>query len=498
MNNLTEKKQKNFWFFSISCMVYACFYTLCTYQNPGGIARPFLLAGSLWFFYFCIKKLGLSLRKGSVFYIVMIMLLGISTALTADDTIITMNKMGSFVLMMSFFLHQFFADENWSFGTYFCHILGCLFRPIGEIISPLTDFLACRRMKRTKIVEGAAQMSAPKKESKAVYVVLGLVISLPILCIVGLLLLSADAAFAGVFEKILYVDFWNFDGLKFIWNVGWMMILMFFFSYGLTSFLCKRKYKDMPQERVQTDALLAITILVPLALLYVIFCGFQIFCLFGGNFHMEGMTYAEYAREGFFELMVVCVINLVMVLLGYAYFRKNALLNALLTVVSVCTYVMIASSAMRMILYIKYYYLTFLRIFVLWTLVVLAILLVGVIISIYNRRFPLFRYSMVVVTLCYLVLSFSHPDYWIAKCNISQIGNENSDYFESSGYTDMAYLMRLSEDAAPVLVEFLQDFEEYGEEHEEYYFSKIKRSYREMGFRSFNLSTYMAYQYLYD
>ncbi|MFR8843778.1 MAG: DUF4153 domain-containing protein [Waltera sp.] len=73
-----------------------------------------------------------------------------------------------------------------------------------------------------------------------------------------------------------------------------------------------------------------------------------------------------------------------------------------------------------MIIYIRYYYLTFLRIFVLWMLAVLFVMFIGVLINIYRESFPLFRYGVVMVTVLYLALSFSHPDYIIARVNHCQ------------------------------------------------------------------------------
>ena len=47
---------------------------------------------------------------------------------------------------------------------------------------------------------------------------------------------------------------------------------------------------------------------------------------------------------------------------------ENVALRVVLTVFSACTYVMIASAAMRMLLYVDAYSLSFLRILVLWFL----------------------------------------------------------------------------------------------------------------------------------
>lgn len=221
------------------------------------------------------------------------------------------------------------------------------------------------------------------------------------------------------------------------------------------------------------------------------------------------------------------MINLALVLAGHAYFKEKKALKIMLTIVSECTYIMIASSAYRMILYIQHYYLTFLRIFVLWALMVLFILLTGVIISIYKKDFPLFRYSMIVVTVCYLVLSFSHPDYWIAKWNLENMRYSSNTDFQNetdcrtAGYHDYEYLAGLSADAAPALAKFLreegfsleeaeagiklvQDKEGYyydvfggarGDEESwgNYYLKNLSEAYKSMGIRGFNLSKFIGY-----
>ena len=126
---------------------------------------------------------------------------------------------------------------------------------------------------------------------------------------------------------------------------------------------------------------------------------------------------------------------------------------------------MIASSAMRMVIYIQYYYLTFLRILVLWGLAVLTVIFTGVIAYIAKESFPLFRYSLIVFTCLYIGLSFSHPDYWIAKVNLASTKETRSEFFQGTAYEDYQFLCGLSADAAPVLVEWIAeegyDFEPY-------------------------------------
>lgn len=175
-------------------------------------------------------------------------------------------------------------------------------------------------------------------------------------------------------------------------------------------------------------------------------------------------------------------------------FREHPLLKAMMTIISGCTYIMIVSSAYRMILYVQNYHLTFLRILVLWTLAVLAVLLAGVIISVYRRSFPLFRYCVVVVTVCYIALAYAKPDARIAEYNLNQakIRSEGEAVVE-----DPWFYRNLSVDAVPCILaeDNFSILSEAGPEEEcswkwESYLEKI--SAMENGGRHFNLSVYRA------
>lgn len=495
----TQLLKKNFGVLGPASLLYALFYAFCMYKNGSGITYPFFLGGSLWFYCFCMQKLGISLKKDSAFYMISIFLLGLSTFLTADGKIIAMNKTGVWVLTISFLLHQFYHDANWTFGRYTGYVITAVFGSLGELARPFQDMAGYRKSQ------------GKKGKGIMLYVIIGLCFSIPLFFIVWLLLMSADMVFLNMTENL-------FDALDIgnVFGVLFTVVLMFFMTYCIMAYLCKRTFSEQYKERVRFDAVIGITVMLPITLLYLVFSGVQIFCLFLGNINLENYTYAEYAREGFFQLLAVCIINLILVLIGHAYFKENRVLKVVMTVMSLCTYVMIASSAYRMILYIRHYYLTFLRVFVLWSLVVLFILLTGVIISIFKQKFPLFRYSMVVVTVCYLMLSFAHPDYWIAKCNVANMGSERSTFFDTDAYEDYRYLTHLSPDAAPA---FAQLFAEQGfafdkkmqnvshgdffggsradeESWGYYYLSDVYTDYLKMDPRSFNLSKFIAYQIL--
>ena len=250
-----------------------------------------------------------------------------------------------------------------------------IFASLGELGRPFQDAASYSRTHQSK------------EKRKIYYVLLGLLITLPLLMVVTALLGSADAVFREVTKGI-----WEAINFENIFAVGFRIVFWFLAVYMLMANLCNRSVREEVKDHRSGEPLIAITITAILSLLYLFFSWIQIVYLFLGKMQLpEGYTYATYAREGFFQLLAVAILNLIIVLLCMAFFRESKVLKGILTVMSLCTFVMIASSGLRMVLYIQSYNLTFLRILVLWGLALLTLLFAGVMISIYRESFPLFR-----------------------------------------------------------------------------------------------------------
>ena len=438
----TKRLKGNYGMIAPAAFAYAVFYAFCMYRNGSGITYPFFVGSSLLFFGFSFSKLGITLKKGSCFYMAAMLLLGVSTFCTDDSFIIFFNKLGVFLLLMSLLLKQFFDTSQWKLGKYLCSICVLIFASLAEWGRPVTDGAAYNKNREKKM------------DKRVWYFALGLLIGVPLLLAVLLLLASADAVF-----RQMTARFFRNISLTGTFNILFRITILFFFSYGLTAYLCRRTIKEETPDRRKGEPVLAITVTGLLTVLYLLFSGIQIAGLFLGKLKLpEDYTYAMYAREGFFQLLAVSLLNLVIVLLCISLFRESRVLKLILTVMSLCTFVMIASSALRMIMYIRYYYLTYLRILVLWALALLAVLFAGVVISIFKENFPLFRYQAAVTAVLYLALSFAHPDYIIARVNLANApANQGSFFLTEKPYEDYDYLRRLSADAAPALIPWLQE-----------------------------------------
>lgn len=483
-----ENKIERFGKIGIVSILYAAFYAFCLYKNASGITYPFFVAGTFCFYIYCMKRLEVPRKKDAVFYIAATVLLGISTCLTDSWIIIAMNKTGIFLLLIGFLLHHFYDDVSWGFTYYLGAIWKTIWGCISRLFQPFTDFA------------DFLKSGEKEKSTKTRYVIMGLVIALPLTAIVLMLLSSADQVFYELFIEKTWTYIVNIQIFPTIFGIGWKLWLALLISYCAISFMSSHTITKEQEDKRTGEPMVAITFTSVLAVVYIAFCAVQIIYLF-----MRGSEtiYSHAAREGFFQLLFVCAINLALVLICMAYFKESKVLKVVLTLISVCTYIMIASSTFRMILYIRYYYLTFLRIFVLWALLVIALLMTGVLIYIYKKNFPLFRYSMITVTVLYILLSFSRPDYVIAKVNMTHYSGKESNFFlNEAGYQDTSYLYyNLSADAAPVLLNediYLhvkerdtRSFYYYG-----YYADKCNWDSKNIGIRNFNLSRFLAKQYL--
>lgn len=453
-----QKINPLFPFMAAGSLIYAFFFTLFLYKNNSGITYPFFVGGTCLFFCFFLKKSGTAVKKFSVFIMASLLLLGISTCMTDSWVLHMFNIMAIFCLFFYLFLHTLYEDKSWGLGKYIGAIFNVVFSSLLYLFTPLTDFFAYNKERKER---------QNKPEGKTKYVVFGVLIALPLLFVIVLLLGSADAVFGNLVDELFSfeLDFGeHFSGICFLF------LFAFFASYCIMYRLSVHDIAEETPDKRVAEPLIAITFTGLLSVVYAVFCFIQIVYLFFGYGTLpENYTYAEYAREGFFQLVFVCIINLSLVLLCRKYFRESKVLKGILTFISLCTYIMIASSAYRMLLYIDVYYLTFLRVFVLWALVVIFLLMSGALITIYKEDFPLTKYCVITVTVFYLIFSFAKPDYFIARYNLSHAltateireRREEGTYYDVNCFRDFYYLENLSMDAAPAIFAMADELE-YG------------------------------------
>ncbi|MCI8453565.1 MAG: DUF4173 domain-containing protein [Lachnospiraceae bacterium] len=361
--------------------------------------------------------------------------------LTASPVLHFYNRLGLFLLLIVFLIHQLYDDLEWNIGKYMASILQYTVSVVMAFPIPF-----CHTIRYIK-------NSRNRKNRNFLLIAAGVCASFPFVLFIIALLGGADAVFLELLVRLF----------KVVLNLRAMFQLLFetvFFAAALYCVLCTCYIRSLPaqtHDKRRFHPLTAVSFLALPALFYLLFCGIQIFYLFLGQGTLPAhMTYAEYAHQGFFQLVFVVFINLFLVLGCLKYFRPSRLLQLALALISGCTYVMIASAAYRILLYIGCYRLTFLRLLVLWFLALTAVLMAGILCLIFKEHFPLCRYCIVVLSVFYVGFALARPDAVIARYNLTASG--------SLDYDDLDYLLGLSYDAAPTLQRYLPD-SEYLERH---------------------------------
>ena len=442
-------------------LIYGVLFTFCLYRNLSGITFLVITAVSLWFSVLFLRKAGITFQKGTLRYFAGILLLGISTVLTDSGFFHFFNSVGILLLFMMGMAHQLYKDGEWGFTEYvkkFFTMLWTWIISVGEL------FRRSRKNSDVKITaDGEVHTGAAAEENtsdrkmkwkNAGPVLLGILAALLMLIIV----------------------------LPLVFTFLFGMVSLYAFFAGL--FKMNLGGTDMKKSG-SSSYITGITFTGIMAAVYVFYSGIQILFLFLrlDSGLPEGVTYSQYAHQGFWQLLFVSLINFVTVLVCAKIFEDNRVLKILLTVISVCTCIMILSAAYRMVLYVNEYDLSFLRVLVLWFLAVLMVIFFGVIYSIFKKDFMLFRYITAVVSVCYILFSFSHPDALIARYNIQNV--------KETEETDLYYLMYgLSEDAAGEIACIdVRDIKDSGMAIDvENYFKEICGENQRMSLREWNYS----------
>ena len=438
---------ERFKMFGIPVLIYAIVSAACLYNNWSSILSAVMAVVSIAFISVNISR-GEKRRSadsgsdtGSVSksqmklvpYFIIIMLLSIAVSLTDESCMIFGCNVGIILTEMYAVMSYYNDTENHGIIKGIISFLEMFFGAIGYINMPFAD----RRAEREE--------TGRKRNSKLMYVLLGCAIALPLLVIILNLLSSADPVFAKVIKDIFGKLFYSWDVVKIVI----FAVVIFFFVYG---FIVKTGRRDLganaPKEG-SYEPVIGITITVVLTAFYLIFAVVQIVYLFMNSAGLpDDMTYAEYARRGFFQLLFVAVVNVCIVLIFDAIFRKSVVLKTVLVVMCICTYIMIASSAVRLSMYIKEYALTYLRINTIWALIVTSIVMLGVIISLFWRNMPLFRYIFLTVMVMFTLYAFVRPGAVISKYNISQA--------HSGKKVDIEYVMDIGSDGVPYLIDYFR------------------------------------------
>lgn len=275
---------------------------------------------------------------------------------------------------------------------------------------------------------------------------------------VVLLLLLYDASFESIINSIF--DFDIVTVLSHLVSLFYAVFIgTFIYSLYISSvdgreiaFLTEEKIRQRETKIRFSPVATSVAASVPLLAVYVIFFISQWKYYISGFTGVlpEDFSYAEYAREGFFQLCAVSAINLVFIALIIAFSKKSRFygisIKALTCVFSAFTLVLISTAIAKMAMYIDYYGLTQKRVYATWFMAVLALVFIAVALSRFIPKIKIAAVASAIVVVAFAGLSLCNVDSIISKYNVDR-------YLDGSLNTvDVSALSELGDAAVPDMV----------------------------------------------
>ncbi len=294
----------------------------------------------------------------------------------------------------------------------------------------------------------------------------GLLLGIPLALIFAVLFASADPIFRRGLDELLgiRIDLGSLGGrMLFTFACAWLAVgVLSVSALGIAAVersslgAAARTGVVVPTGLGVTEALV---VLVTIDLVVGAFVGLQVAYLFGGldTLAAAGLTYSDYARRGFFELVAAaCLAGAVVVALETTVASRTRSYRAGLLALLALTAVVLVSAALRLRLYQDAYGWTELRLYVLTTIGVLAAALIVMAALVVLGRMRWLGHGLAVIGVVALVgLNVLAPAAFVAERNVARVIDPSLVPPDGHAGLDASYLGILPDDAVPILVEAL-------------------------------------------
>ena len=288
-----------------------------------------------------------------------------------------------------------------------------------------------------------------------------------VLGVIAIALLSFDANF----KELIHIDF-NWEDipeaiLKLMISVPCAALLFSAFrsseDHRLPQFSSVQRAESIGNRLKKVPAVIFLIPTMTLLIIYGLFFFSQwgvYMSAFSGVLPSE-YTFAEYARAGFFELCVVAFINAAFSAAFQIFAKDASVLSVILrkisnTLLALATLILIATALSKMVLYIKSYDLTFLRLF---TSCIMVLLAIGFLLSILAQWFDRIRvFPVMLVVTCALLLAvpFLNVRGRIARYNVDSYIQRAEQGLETNKIDCDYLLYDLGDAAVPEAVRLLE------------------------------------------
>lgn len=278
-----------------------------------------------------------------------------------------------------------------------------------------------------------------------------------------IVLLSYDSAFSDLMNRMFH---WNFNNIfsHFVSFLFAIPIAMYLYGLFIASqdricknIMTKETCSDTAVRMKKIPATTVLAAVAPILFVYAVFFVSQWDYYISGftGILPEDFSYSGYAREGFFQLCLVAVMNLITILCVILFMRrkenrKSILLKIVSLLYSIFTLILISTALSKLFMYIDYYGLTHKRIYAAWLMGVLAVIFVLIALYQFIPKLKVVAVSTCSVAVLFAVLALANVDARIAEYNVKR-------YIDGSlSSVDLQELWGLGDSAIPAMVDLAE------------------------------------------
>ena len=282
-------------------------------------------------------------------------------------------------------------------------------------------------------------------------VLLGLLCSVPLLVVVVFLLMSADAAFAGLMGKLPDVDVPQIV-VTLLTGTGTACVV-----YTRATALRHADADPKPAtHRKGIYPLTVNTVLAMVCVVYLVYLFSQLAYFAGGlsGILPQGYTMAQYARRGFFEMGWLCAINLGLIALAVGLVQKTEKTplstKVLCLFIGLITLFFVVTASAKMAMYISSYGLTRLRVLTEVIMVFLGLATLLVCIWLFVPKMPYMKVVLLTALIMGAVVLWADVDTVVARYNVQayqsgQLAKVDVDYLTTLSAGAVPYIAELAE-----------------------------------------------------
>lgn len=460
-------------------LLISILYTILFYGKVKGLSMLLFTIIFLVFTKYYLKKHDLIKNKKAFLYMLPIILLSL-TYLLFDNY--TFNFLNYYAIIL---LYNYMVISVTNKKELFINILRNSIKLVFDSIrNALKSFNEATSIFKSKM--------NIKENKKIVKYLKSIIVTIIFLVIIINLLSSADLIFKSLFSginKTLSNILNNIFASSFIYKIIYTFLIFILIS-GLFYSINKNKLQEKEIKLPKVENLTIKMILGSLNIIYLVFCIIQIKSLFLKSLP-SNYIYSTYAKEGFFQLLFVSVINILLVLYSKKIKNNDKFITISTLLMIIFNYIIVFSSFYRMYLYELQYGYTYLRLSVYCFLVLELIIFIPTILYILNKKIDLLKVYFNIFIIWYVVINFMNFDYIISYNNVNRfikgtITEEKLDTeYLSYNTTSSAVDNILKLDNKLKSKEKKSDIASYKD--------KIISTYSK-DIREFNLSKYIAYK----